>query len=136
METSELIIDSYKAETFGIIVSVIPKYVGKQLVEEEEMFTFSYSVTIKNQSKKTIKLLTRHWDIYQEEELSNQVDGPGVVGKTPVLKPNDFFEYQSFSVIDSAWGSMEGTYGFIDHTGEKFDVKIPRFELVGPVMVN
>ncbi len=60
--------------------------------------------------------------------------GPGVVGKQPVLKPGEEFDYSSFCPLTTPQGAMEGEFLFaeLDELGcvaSNFDVKIGRFGL-------
>jgi len=60
------------------------------------------------------------------------VKGPGVVGKTPRLKPGETFEYTSGSSLTTPSGFMGGTYQMTSDTGENFDIEIPTFSLDTP----
>ena len=61
-----------------------------------------------------------------------EVRGSGVVGKQPVLKPGDSFEYTSGVPLPTPSGFMTGTYGMIGPNGEAFDIEIPTFSLDAP----
>jgi ApaG protein len=52
-----------------------------------------------------------------------------VIGQQPVLAPGEVHEYESFCVLRGPSGAMEGDYAFVSAGGERFMVKIPRFEL-------
>jgi ApaG protein len=58
-----------------------------------------------------------------------EVRGDGVVGQQPRIPPGGTHEYNSFSVLETFEGSMEGTYRMLRLSGEEFDVTIPRFTL-------
>jgi ApaG protein len=74
----------------------------------------------------------------------SEVRGTGVVGRQPVLMPNESFEYtsacpltcdlQQGCVPAQVIGSMRGEYQFVkgDTGGEAFEVEIPRFYFVLP----
>lgn len=56
----------------------------------------------------------------------------GVVGQTPIIKPNTCFSYYSGTDMDGKGGSMEGSFGMValDSKGKKmeeFDAMISRF---------
>jgi ApaG protein len=57
------------------------------------------------------------------------VAGDGVVGEQPLLVPGAVHEYQSFCVLKSANGFMEGEYRFIRADTSRFEAFIPRFTL-------
>jgi len=68
----------------------------------------------------------RNWAAKQE------VKGPGVVGKTPMLRPGEVFEYTSGTPLATPSGIMGGTYQMVSESGENFDIEIPTFSLDTP----
>ena len=61
---------------------------------------------------------------------------PGVVGKQPRLEPGQSFTYTSGAVIHDPYGAMQGTYTFRSDHGAYFEVGIPRFDLLYPVIIH
>jgi ApaG protein len=116
--------------THNIRVRVIPAYIAENSRPEENKYFFAYTIQMANEGDQTVQLLTRHWIIINADGDREDVQGDGVIGKTPVLEPGESFEYMSFCPLNTPWGTMEGTYQFINLTnGEKFDVIIDRFIL-------
>lgn len=80
-----------------------------------------------------MQLISRHWEITtgvsDEVEI---VDGDGVVGEQPRIKPGESFEYTSGAVLEASFGSMEGYYNFRDDQGEWYRVPIKPFILSMP----
>ena len=58
------------------------------------------------------------------------VEGEGVVGLQPFIPPGGVHEYESFCVLKSPEGYMEGEYFFEREDGTTFAAAIPRFELL------
>ena len=79
-----------------------------------------------------MQLRTRHWRITDGMGRKQEVRGPGVVGKQPVLKPGESFEYTSGVPLPTPSGFMTGSYGMVSADGEPFDIAIPTFSLDGP----
>jgi ApaG protein len=52
------------------------------------------------------------------------------VGQQPTLAPGETHEYNSFCILKSSRGWMEGSYRFIGADDILFDAAIPRFQLV------
>jgi ApaG protein len=75
------------------------------------------------------RLLRRHWKIHDSIGEDSEVEGEGVVGQQPLIPPGGVHEYQSFCVLKSSSGHMEGEYQFIRDVGTSFDAMIPRFIL-------
>ena len=103
----------------------------------EGHYFFSYRVRIANQGGATAQLLSRLWIISDDYGRERRVEGPGVVGETPVLAPGEAFEYQSFCPLPTPFGEMRGHYlmKLVD-TGERFEAHIDPFPLAAPGTVN
>ena len=113
-----------------------PDYLPDRSDPIKSYYFFSYQIKIVNRSVETIQLLSRYWHIVDGQGRAEDVYGPGVVGKTPILKPNDLFEYTSFCPLPTPLGFMEGSYRMLDESGKEFDVPIERFQLVAPQVLN
>lgn len=123
--------------TRGIKISVESKFEGSFLKDQILHHGFMYHITIENQSKDVVQLLTRHWKILESVSRPQYVNGNGVVGKKPVIKPGESHTYQSGSLITSPLGSMTGTYIMINFsTAKKFNVDVPSFKLSVPYILN
>lgn len=123
--------------TKGIKISVETKFEGSFLKDQISHHAFMYFITIENQSKDVVQLLSRHWKILESLSRPQYVNGNGVVGKKPVIKPGESHTYQSGSLITSPLGSMTGTYIMINFsTAKKFNVDVPSFKLSVPHILN
>jgi len=123
--------------TRGIKISVETKFEGSFLKEQILHHAFLYSITIENQSKDVVQLLSRHWKILESVSRPQYINGNGVVGKKPIIRPGDSHTYQSGSLITSPLGSMSGTYIMINFTtAKKFNVEVPNFRLSVPYILN
>jgi ApaG protein len=98
----------------------------------EDKFLFAYTVTIRNTGDVTAQLISRHWIITDAHNKVEEVQGPGVVGEQPVLKPGEAFEYTSGCPIATPVGSMRGTYQCVAEDGTRFEAPIPEFLLSMP----
>lgn len=123
--------------THGIKISVESQYQELYSRPEQRQFYFSYRIRIENKSATTVQLLRRHWYIFDVAGTGQEVEGEGVVGQQPVLKPGEFYEYESACNLNSEIGSMHGTYLFVrEADGGSFEVQIPRFELIATYRLN
>ncbi len=96
---------------------------------EKDKFLFCYKICIRNNSQETVKLLNRHWIIIDSKSKKDEVKGPGVLGLQPELAPGEKHEYFSFCNLDTNFGTMEGSYEFIDSHNNTFLIQIPIFFL-------
>lgn len=119
----------YTATTDEITIRVKPVYLEAQSDFMERKFVFAYFIRIENHGKDAVQLLRRHWFINHDGGRVEEVEGEGVVGKQPVIKPDGFHEYNSFCVLDTFEGTMEGTYLMQRSNGEYFRAAIPKFVL-------
>jgi len=115
-----------------IDIKVRPTYIADQSDPVNNHYVFSYTVTIRNNGSDAAKLLTRHWVITDGDGLIQEVKGEGVVGEQPHLKPGEGFQYTSGTFMNTPFGTMHGSYQMISDSGEKFDAKIPTFQLIAP----
>ncbi|MGY8994919.1 MAG: Co2+/Mg2+ efflux protein ApaG [Alphaproteobacteria bacterium] len=122
----------YEETTQGVRVSVNPVYLDNQSEPERGHYVWAYQVTIANEGGETVQLLTRHWKITDGNGLLHEVQGPGVVGEQPVLKPGEQFEYTSGTPLTTPSGIMVGTYQMQSASGETFDAVVPAFSLDSP----
>ncbi len=119
----------YAATTEDITVRVRPVYLDGQSSVIERKFVFAYFIRIENDGPESVQLLRRHWLIQDGDGEVKEVEGEGVVGSQPEISPGRFHEYNSFCVLESFEGTMEGTYLMQRPNGERFNVVIPKFTL-------
>jgi ApaG protein len=123
--------------TKGIKISITTNFEGNRYQNSKVYYAFSYSITIENQSSDTVQLLSRQWNIFDSLNNIEVVEGEGVVGKKPILKPRQSYTYSSHCFLISPIGSMNGHYNMINFTtSENFKVSIPTFQLMLPATFN
>ena len=119
----------YRAVTRNIEVTVEPFYLADRSDASESRYVWGYRVTIVNNSREFIQLLTRYWHITDGNGKVEEVRGPGVVGEQPALEPGDSYQYASGCPLTTPTGFMVGHYTMRNREGELFDVRIPAFSL-------
>ena len=123
--------------TQGIKISVLTNFEGTYFKNHKIHFAFSYEVSIENHSKDSVQLTSRHWEIFDSLNEKETVDGEGVIGKKPVLKPGETHTYSSGCLLSSAIGAMKGHFNMINFTSTRFfKVEIPAFKLGAPFALN
>ena len=110
-------------------VNVAPRYLPEQSAPEQDMFVFSYTVTITNTGEVSAQLISRTWNINDAKGHTERVKGLGVIGQQPLLQPGQSFEYTSGTRLRTATGTMHGSFFCVAEDGEKFDTDIPMFVL-------
>jgi ApaG protein len=123
--------------TRGIKISVITNFEGTYFKNHKIHYAFSYEITIENHSKDSVQLLARHWEIFDSLNDKEFVDGEGVIGKKPVLKPGETHTYSSGCLLSSPHGAMSGFFSMVNFTTTKsFKVIVPVFKLNAPYALN
>lgn len=123
--------------TEGISITVESFYNNEQSNPLLGEYTFAYKVSIDNFSNFPIRLLRRHWFIFDSNGTYREVEGEGVVGQQPVLEPGESFQYVSGASIRTDMGKMRGSYQMENMLNKKLlQIEIPEFELVAPYKMN
>ena len=119
-------------------ITVVPKatYVADQSDPSKDQYVFAYTITISNTGSIPAQLISRHWIITDANGKVLEVKGLGVVGQQPLLKPGESFEYSSGTHLETAVGTMHGTYQMIAEDGRQFDAPIPSFTLSVPRILH
>jgi len=116
-------------ETNGIRITVRPVYLREQSEPAARHFVFAYFVRIENVGELSAQLISRRWLIHDSIGEDTEVEGEGVVGEQPTISPGHVHEYQSFCILKSGEGYMEGHYSFVRSDSATFQAAIPRFLL-------
>ena len=117
---------------YTIDVEVESRFVPDQSQPTDNRYVFAYTITLRNAGDTGAQLMTRHWVIKDANGKVEEVRGDGVVGEQPWMRPGESFEYTSGAVLETAVGTMEGSYSMIADDGTQFDAPIPTFVLSIP----
>jgi ApaG protein len=122
--------------TEGIRVTVQPSFWPERSSPESGQFAFAYAVQIANVGDAPAQLRSRHWIITDANGQVEEVRGQGVVGETPSLAPGERFEYRSWAMLKTPFGTMRGSYTFVRPDGSTFEARIGEFALTLPNALN
>lgn len=123
--------------TEGVKVSVESFYQPDYSNPVNSEFMFAYRITIENKNDFPVKLLRRHWFIFDSNASHREVEGEGVVGVQPQINAGEQYQYISGCNLKTEMGKMYGTYLMEDiATKKQFSVNIPVFEMVVPFKMN
>ena len=117
---------------YAIDIDVATRFLAEESVPEDGRFVFAYTIQIHNRGKVPARLLGRHWLITDANGKVQEVRGEGVVGEQPWLRPGEDFEYTSGAVLETAQGTMQGSYYMLADDGTHFDAPIAAFALSIP----
>ena len=121
----------------GVKISVETFYQPEYSNPAESEFMFAYRITIENNNTFPVKLLSRHWFIFDSNGSSREVEGEGVIGVQPVINSGNSYQYISGCNLRSEAGRMHGTYLFENLPQKKtFTAVIPAFEMFAPFKLN
>ena len=123
--------------TNDIKVSVEVFYRPVESRPDAERFVFSYRITIENLGSDTVQLLRRRWYITDSVGDPREVEGLGVVGQTPILRPGASHSYGSWCPLTSSIGKMSGYFTMINiRTRQNFAVQVPEFKMIADFKLN
>ena len=121
----------------GVNISVETFYQPEYSNPANNEFMFAYRITIENHNSFSIKLLSRHWFIFDSDGSQREVEGEGVVGIQPLIEPGGVYQYVSGCNLRTEAGRMYGSYIFEDVQRKKnFTAPIPAFEMFAPFKLN
>ncbi|HRO44905.1 MULTISPECIES: Co2+/Mg2+ efflux protein ApaG [Agriterribacter] len=123
--------------TEGVTVTVETFYQPDYSNPVSGEFMFAYRITLQNNNAFPVKLLRRHWYIFDSNGTQREVEGEGVVGVQPQINPGEQYQYVSGCNLRTEMGKMYGTYVMENIASKKqFDVKIPVFDMIVPFKMN
>ena len=121
-----------RASEPNIRVEVETTYIAEQSDPQNDQYVFAYTISLQNRGETAAQLLRRRWHITDGNGKQEQIEGDGVVGEQPRLRPGEMFQYTSGTVLATPMGMMEGIYFWIDQKEDGFEVPIPPFSLAIP----
>jgi|AGFS01.1.fsa_nt_gi Uncharacterized protein affecting Mg2+/Co2+ transport len=108
------------ADVYAISVEVAPRFLDDQSAPEDGRFAFAYTIRIHNQGRVAARLVARHWRITDANGRVEHVDGDGVIGEQPRLRPGEDFRYTSGVMLGTDHGTMQGHYDMVADDGTEF----------------
>ena len=117
---------------YAIEVQVQPRYLEEHSDPDEGRFAFAYTITLRNRGNQPARLIARHWKITDELGRVEHVDGEGVVGEQPYLRPGEDFRYTSGVMLATPRATMQGHYDMQADDGTEFTAPIAPFVLSIP----
>jgi len=124
------------SKTSPVDINVQTQYLSEQSYPYANQFAFTYTVTITNKGNEAVQLLTRYWLITDGNEKTKEVKGKGVVGRQPLIHSGDSYTYTSGTVLETAIGTMEGSYQMVSASGDHFEAPIDTFGLSNPAAIH
>jgi ApaG protein len=118
--------------TDGIRVRVRASWWSERSNPDAGQWAFTYTVTISNEAATPATLRSRHWVITDATGHVEEVRGEGVVGQQPALAQGESFEYTSWAMLRTPFGSMAGEYLMERGDGSTFEAHIGSFSLSQP----
>jgi ApaG protein len=123
----------FEQETAGLVVRVEPRFLPEQSAPDRNRYVWAYTIEIENRGAEPVQLISRFWQIIDENGLTQEVRGPGVVGEQPVIPPGEHFRYTSACPLGAPSGVMVGAYSMQRvGDGSAFDIAVPAFALDSP----
>lgn len=114
--------DASDSVTSNVRVQVTSSYRPERSDAGMEKHCFAYNIRITNESNDSIQLVSRRFEIQTIGSVNKDVvQGPGVTGRQPILKPGESFEYTSTAPLSvrpmvektPVVARMQGEYNFV-----------------------
>jgi ApaG protein len=124
----------YAETTRGLTVRVVVNFLPEQSEPQKNRWFWAYHIRIENDGEMPVQLISRRWEITDARGAMNLVEGDGVIGEQPVIKPGTSFDYVSGCPLSTPSGEMIGWFAMMGADGSYFDIAVPRFALNAPVV--
>ena len=95
----------------------------------EDTYLWAYKVKIKNNSEETVKLVSRHWKIFDSNGNHREVRVKGLLESNLLFNQEMNLSIQVEPTLKTSSGMMHGSYQMQDYKGRTFEVLIPPFSL-------
>ncbi|EEH60125.1 uncharacterized protein MICPUCDRAFT_50013 [Micromonas pusilla CCMP1545] len=120
--------------TSGVRVRVRSALLPEMSDPREGEFWYSYTVVVKNESvDEPVQVVSRRWEIRDEEGRVQDVLGVGLVGFQPVLERGAEFEYTSRVSLERLKGTMSGDFTVVgQRSGALWEAVVGAFALSPP----
>jgi len=123
--------------TSGVQITVTTQFRQDFSYLQESVYFHNYRIDMVNDNNFDVQLISRDWYIFDSLNDPYYVNGLGVIGEQPILKPGDKYTYTSGCQLKSAVGMMKGFYTFLNmSTNVNFQVFVPTFKLEFPGKLN
>ncbi len=129
-------VNNAMGEKNNVIVETETRYIEEQSSAEDNKYVFAYTITITNMGNIPARLMTRYWLITDANGKKQEVNGDGVVGEQPYLKPGETFKYTSGAMIETPVGVMEGRYAMVSDEDDNFYATVSPFTLSIPRVLH
>lgn len=110
-------------------VEVVPLFLAEHSDIDQDLYAFSYTITITNVGTVGAQLIARSWNVNDANGHTERVKGLGVVGQQPLLQPGQSFRYTSGTRLRTPTGTMHGSFFCVAEDGERFETDVPMFVL-------
>jgi ApaG protein len=121
---------------YDIAITVDTRFMTDQSAPADDRYVFAYTITIANRGTLGARLLSRHWIITDGNGKVSEVRGDGVIGEQPWVRAGDDYAYTSGAVLETALGTMRGSYQMVADDGTHFLADVPAFVLSVPRVLH
>ena len=125
-----------ESKKYQIAARAVPQFIADQSDPASERYVFAYTITFENVGTVAAQVISRHWIITDGNSRVQEVRGLGVVGQQPLLRPGENFEYTSGCQLDTAVGTMRGSFQVTADDGTQFEAVIDEFTLSIPRVLH
>lgn len=127
-------IPNIKTNGFKVFAKSI--YVPEMSNLKKSEYFFAYLIRIVNESDTPATLMRRYWEITNSFGEKQIVEGDGVIGEQPTIRPGKYHSYSSYCPLNTPFGFMNGHYEMENENGASFNIQVPSFKLITPGSIN
>lgn len=87
----------------GVTISVETFYQPDYSNPLRSEYMFAYRITIENNNSFPVKLLRRHWYIFDSDSTHREVEGEGVIGNQPQINSGENTSTSAVVIFAQSW---------------------------------
>ncbi|MCH8545108.1 MAG: ApaG domain-containing protein [Cryomorphaceae bacterium] len=103
------------------------------------LYLFGCELLVKNNSTLPITIVGKHWKIFSNHSMPDEIIGEGFNGTSPVIKPFETFKYESVLPIHTVFAYIEPQYNFsfrVNKRKQLLKIKAKRVNITPKAFLN
>ncbi len=124
-----------KIESTSINVEFKTHFIGKYGL----LYLFGCNLVVKNNSTLPVTIMGKHWKIFSNHSLPEEIIGEGFNGTLPTIQPFETFNYECILPMHTVFASIEPKYNFsflVNKKKHALSIGVPKVSITPKAFLN